>query len=178
MMEILNGSKLVSFVLKLVSVFVCAYDNSKLKRFLSGLNDCFNKSITRKILASYAHKKPWFRYSLTYKLIMFIVKIADVIFGFIYKICKKCIFGSRLELVIKKGKSMALTDKCYIAGVLLVSIPIGAMLSSIIMNNCDVIIIVISWAVFVVGIMVVLVGIYGRDSIIVKLIKGLIEAVK
>ena len=177
-MEMLKGSKLVSYVLMLVSVFVCAYDSSKLKSFLSWLNKCFNKSITRRILASYAHKKPWFRYSLTYKLIMFIVKIADLIFGFIYKVGKKCVFGSRLALALKNGKAMALTDKCYIAGVLLVSIPIGAMLSSIIMNNCDVITIVISWVVFVVGIMVVLVGVYGRDSVIVKLIKGFIGAVK
>ncbi len=178
MPEMLKGGFIVSLGLKFISVFVNAYNNSLLKKFVDKVYFCFKQSVVRKVMSSYANKQPWFRYSLIYKFIMFLAKIADIIFGFIHKVIKKCLFGSRVAEGYKNIVAMSKIDKCYSAGVLLTSLPIGVMLGSIVFKNCTALTFVICWGMFFLGVMIVLVGIYGRDSFIVKLIRNFIAAIK
>ncbi len=178
MPEFLTGSLVVSFCVKICNIFLNSYNNSVLKRFLKGVSNCFKQSCFYSVLSSYANKKPWFRYSLVFGIIMFFAKIFDKIFGFIYSIIKKCIFGSRVvNGCINSGK-MSLTDKCYCVGVLLISMPIGVMAAAIVFKSVDVMTMVLSWLIFAIGFMTVLVGVYGKDSIVVKLIRGFIAAIR
>lgn len=178
MPEILKGSIIISLVMKICKALTLAYNNSVLKRFFAKVDICFKHSFTRKVLSAYANKKPWFRYSLTYKLIMLIVKVIDIIFGFIYKLIKKCLFGSFTAFCCKNAASMSLTDKCYSIGVLLISVPVGAMIAALVFGTGNMLTMVLSWIVFAGGVMVVIVGIYGKDSIIVRFIRGLWTALR
>lgn len=178
MPEFLAGSLVISLCMKILNAFVAAYKNSILNSFLSGFGICFKQSRFRRVLSAYVYKNPWFRYSLVFRIIMFFVKVFDKIFGFIYCIIKKCIFGSKVVNGCRNTAKMSLTDKCYCAGVLLISMPIGAMLAAIVFNSVSVMTMVLSWTIFVVGVMTVLVGVYGKDSIVVKLIRGFIAAIR
>lgn len=178
MPDFLRGSLFISLCVKIVDIFVTAYKDSVLKSFLSRVCSCFKHSCFRRVLSAYANKGPWFRHSLAYKIIMLIAKLFDKIFGFVYLAGKKCIFGCRAVDIYKNALKMPLTDKCYCVGVLLISMPIGAMAAAIVFGEAASVTMLICWAIFAVGVMTVLVGVYGRDSVVVKIIRGFIAAVK
>ncbi len=178
MPKFLEGSIVISLCIKIVNILINSYNHSVLKRFIGAVGICFKNSLCYKILSAYAHKKPWFRYSMTFKIIMFFARIFDRIFGFIYSVIKKCLFGSKTAYGCKSCAKMPIMDKCYGVGVLLVSMPIGAMAASLVFGTVTAMTMVLCWAIFIIGVMTVLVGVYGRDSIVVKFVKGFIAAIK
>ncbi len=178
MPDILKGSFIVSFILKVIYVLKNAYDKSILKKFVQKAGICFKNSITRKILASYVNKNPWYRYSFTYKIVFVLANAADKIFGGIFAVVKAMLKGSFISDSFKKAFNMSLTDKCYSGGVLLISLPVGVLSASIVFESFTMFTFVICWAMFFVGIMVVITGLYGKDSIIVRLIRGFIAIIK
>lgn len=178
MPEFIKGSKLVSIILKFVVMFANAYDNSNTKNTLASISNCFKASVTHKILSMYANKKPWYRYSFVYRLVHILADVADKLLGGIYKLFKYLFKGS---ITIEDGKKVMLMssrDKCYCVGVLLISLPVGALLASIVFKSATMLTFVMCWTMFFAGILIVLVAEYGKDSIIIKLIRHFIAIIK
>lgn len=174
----LKGSALIAFVVKIALLFLDAYKNSFLKRLVDGVVVCFKESGTAHILHSYVMKKPWFRYSAIYALVMLLAKIVDKFFAFLNRVFKAMIKGSVVAEDTGKAVRLSLTDKCFCAGILLISIPVGVMIGCIVFKNYTIIKLVLCWLMFFFGIFVVLLGVYGKDSLIIKALKNFIDAVK
>ncbi|MGN1318352.1 MAG: hypothetical protein ACI4VF_04995 [Lachnospirales bacterium] len=178
MPDILRGSILISFILKVISVFGKAYKLSFLKKIADKINICIKESVIFKILRKYVYKEPFYRYSLTYRLVFRIANLFDKLFGGIFRIFKSMLFGSEISDGFSKIYNMSLTDKCYFAGGLLISIPVGAAIAGILLNNFNEFTFIICWAMFFVGVMVVIIAIYGKNSVLVKLFRSFINIIK
>lgn len=178
MPEFLRVSIIISLILNLISAFSTAYKTSILKKFADCICILWKESFTHSILHKYVYKEPWYRYSFTYKLVFKIANLADKLLGGIFRIVKAMLFGSELKGGFVKAYNMSLTDKCYCIGGLLISIPVGAILASIVFNSFNMFTFIISWAMFFVGVMAVIVAIYGKDSILIKLIRSFISIIK
>ena len=174
MPNFLKGSILVSAL----GSFVNAYNNSRVKGCINTLILWWRASVFRAILSAYSHKKPWYRYSLTHRFILFLASIIDKIFDTLYKIFNRLSKGSILLLDDKKIRELSLSDKCCLVGALFLSIPVGAILGGIVRGSCTQLDIVISWVIFIMGIVIVILGTYGKNSLFIKLIKGIINALR
>lgn len=178
MPRFLKGSIIISFITNLIFVLVNAYKTSLLKRFADGISLCWKQSITHSILHNYLYKQPWYRYSLTYRIVFKLANLADKLMGGIFKMIRAMLHGSGIKDSFVRAFNMTLTDKCYFIGGLLISIPVGALVAGIALNSVTIYTLIMCWAMFFVGVMVVVVAIYGRDSILIKLVRGLLTALK
>lgn len=176
MPNFLKGSIIITIIIKIANTFINAYNNSNLKTFFAAIGRSFKFSGTRKVLSAYANKKPWYRYSFTHKVIVFLANIVDKILAFILSIFKRLIFGSSSAEAIKNSRKMSIKEKCFAIGTLLISIPVGAMIAGILSGSVTTVAIIMCWAVFGLGLIVVVVGAYGKDSLIIRLIKWIISA--
>lgn len=177
MPEFLKGSIIISLILNIVSAFDRAYKDSLLKRALAKTDLCFKNSLFYKILSAYVNKRPWYRYSLTYRLVFVVANLFDKLFAGIFNIVKAAFKGSVAADSYKKAYYMPFDDKCYTIGVLLISLPVGIILASIVFKSFALLTLVMSWGMFITGVMVVIVGVYGRDSLVIKGVREVIKVI-
>lgn len=149
---LLKGSLLCRAIGFVASVFSNAYKNSRLKRFTLSVSNCFNESFTHTVLSHYVNKKPYFRYSLTYRLVIAIMHIVDIIFAFINNVFTKLFSGSSFCNDVISYKKSSLTQKLELIGVLVVSVSMGSFVSMALNGDFTRVILGVNSVIFVVGI--------------------------
>ncbi len=179
-MRYVNNSVFCRFIINIVKFVLNAYKSSGLKRCADAVGRCWQNSIVHRILHGYIYKKPWFRYSLVYRLVCFIAHIVDIICGFLHRLIAPAIKGSMLYALVNKIKALGTGNIAYLFGILLMSIPIGSIVSMIITDSVTLTNMILCWGIFALGMFVVLCGIYcaafGR-SLVVRLVKWLTDIV-
>ena len=104
MMEIIRSSVIVSAVLRICEGLSRAWQESLVKRFAAGIGSCWRSSNTGVLLKKYIEKEPFYRSSVTYRVIM-------KVFGFFDRILGR-IHGAAARLGVLK-KSGAFLKNCW-----------------------------------------------------------------
>lgn len=99
----LKGSFIVSLIAAVLCSFKRGYDNSHFKGFVCGCSLCLKSSCVYGIVRRYFYKPAYFEDSLTYRIILWLVKLFDVPVGLIgsfvrYIIKGSCFIGSATAL--------------------------------------------------------------------------------
>ena len=177
-MSYITNSVFCRFVLYIVRSALNAYDNSVLKRCVGAVGICWQNSAVHSIIHRYIYKKPYFRYSLVYRIIQGLAHIVDRLCGFLHRLIAPAIKGSMLYALVNKVKGLGAGNITYLAGILLMSIPIGSIVAMIITDSVTLTNMVLCWVIFAVGMFVVLCGIYMTaflSSIAVRAVKWLTD---
>ena len=74
----MKGSKVLGFIAGIFSALKRGYVHSRFKLFADKTAVCFKNSFIARLLSAYFNKNPYFEYSLTYRFILWLVKVFDV----------------------------------------------------------------------------------------------------
>lgn len=179
-MSCITNSVFCRFIINIVKFVLNAYDNSVLKKCADAAGSCWQNSYVHSILHRYIYKKPYFQYSLVYRFVCFLAHIADIICGFLHRLIVPAIKGSMLYALVNKIKGLGAGNVTYLAGILLMSIPIGSIISMIITDSVTLTNMVLCWVIFAAGMFVVLCGMYLRtflSSLFVRIVKWVADIV-
>ncbi len=158
---VFKESLIISAFVNIVKAFASAYENSGFKRCVKGIAVCFRESGTYKWLSRYANKKPYYRYSFVYKIVMAIAGLVDMLFGAINSVALKWLSGSKAaESTVNACKS-TVNIKLYGFGLLFMSIPIGSLIALIYAGSVNIFNIAVCWVVFVIGLLCVVFALCG-----------------
>lgn len=92
----LRGSLTVNFISSFCRILANAYVCSRFKRFVDKCGVCVKQSTVYGLLSRYINKRAYFEYSLTYRLIMRIIRLLDRPVGAIGRFFKYLASGSDL----------------------------------------------------------------------------------
>ncbi len=159
-MSCVESSVFCRLIINTVKFVLNAYESSILKKCADKVGVCWRSSIACGILHRYIYKRPYFQYSLVYRFVCFLARIADIICGALHNIFAPMIRGSMLYTAVRKIKSLGAGNVTYLAGILLMSIPIGSIISMIITDSVTLANMVLCWIIFASGMFVVLCGMY------------------
>lgn len=178
---VIKESFVVSTLLHIVSVFEIAYVNSGLNKVIRVLVNTFKNSVTYSILHKYACKKPYYRYSFVYRIIMAIAGVFDRLFGFINSLMTGWFSGSRAAEETVSACKAPVEIKFRGFGILFMSMAAGSFIYSLSLGMMTSLNTVICTGVFVLGILCVAIsylrGVF-KGSIIVKVCTGLIDLLR
>lgn len=179
-MNYVSDSLFGRIIINIVNKVMRAYDSSVLKKCVLALSRCYNASLFHSICHRYIYKRPWFQYSLVYRFLCFLAHIADMIFGFINRLIVPAVKGSGIYNFVQRIKSLGAGNITYLAGILLMSIPVGSIISMIFTDSVTVGNMALCWAIFGIGMAVVLCGMYLTaflSSLAVRLVRWLTDIV-
>ena len=179
-MNYVSGSLFGSIVINIVNKAMKAYDGSMLKKCVSAVSRCYNASIFHSICHRYIYKRAWFQYSLVYRSVCFLAHIIDSICGFIHNMLSPAIKGSIIYALVLKIKGLGPGNIAYLFGILLMSIPIGSIVSMIFTDSVVLVNMGLCWGIFALGMFVVLCGMYHsafNKSLVVRFVKWLTDSV-
>lgn len=177
---IFKESLVFSTLLKCVDIIIKAYKYSKLKKNINAFVSCFKSSRTFYILSLYANKKPYYRNSLTYRIIMAIAGLFNRLFGAIHNIAENCLRGSEAGKITVEAIKSPTNTKLYGFGLLFMSIPIGSIISLIVLGSVSTVNMIICWVVFFIGFLLVVIASCKNalsNSVVIKAAKGLIDLI-
>lgn len=156
--NVFKGSLIISLIIKTVRLFEAAYEESSFKRAALRAGSCFKASKTCGILTKYVCKKPFYKNSFVYRIVMAIAGLFDRLFAFINK-AGGCLFsGSRFSSVILGAVKADTSGKLYGFGLLFMSIPIGTLIALILTGNSSLVNMVICWVLFIVGLIMTVIA--------------------
>lgn len=179
-MSYVTGSVFCRSIINIVKKITNAYKGSMLKRCADAVGRCYRGSALHGMLHRYVFKKPWFRYSLVYRFVCFLAHIVDIICGYIHNILAPAIKSSMIYALVLKIKGLGTGNMAYLFGILLMSIPIGSIISMIITDSVTLTYMILCWGIFGLGMFVVLCGIYCsafNKSLLARLVKRLTDIV-
>lgn len=121
----LKGSIIVNLIVSVCSSLIRAYKNSKFSGFVQGCGVCLKSSLVYRLIKKYFYKPAYFEYSLTYRFILWLVKVFDVPVGaigrfFVYLTKGSLFTGSALALA-----ESPLQDRFKICGIIGSCISLG-----------------------------------------------------
>lgn len=181
LINIFKGSLIITITINIVKAFMTSYKNSRLKKGVTAVGVCFKSSKTFGVLSRYANKKPYYRNSLIYRLIMAIAGLFDRLFGFINKIGAALLGGSSVSKEVYSAiKADANTKLCGF-GLLFMSIPVGTLVALIISGNVSAVNMIICWVVFIIGLLFVLIASCEsaiKSSFIIKVFAGFFDLIR
>lgn len=181
LINIFKASLIITVVINTVKVFLTAYENSRLKKGVTAVGVCFKSSKTYSVLSRYANKKPFYRYSLVYRLIMAIAGLFDRLFSLINKVAKALLSGSIVSAEVDSALKADVNKKLYGFGLLFMSIPIGSIIAMIFSGGVSAVNMIICWTVFAFGFILVLTAschIVFINSAIFRAVKGFIDLIR
>lgn len=179
--SVFKGSFFAGIIIYTADIFSRAYKNSVFKRAVGAVGVCFVSSKLFSLLSRYVNKKAFYRYSLTYRLIMAIVRLFDRLFGFIHRVAASWLEGSLSSAQIRAGINSSLREKLFGFGVLFMSIPVGSMTAILILGGISKTNIIMSWCSFVLGLLLALCGAFEealRQCLVVRGIKAFLNVLK
>lgn len=153
---VLKESIIVITALNIIKAVEISYINSALKRNIAKTCLVFKDSKTYDILSKYAGKNPYYRFSFTYKIVMSIAAIFDKLFGRIHNEVKRWFSGSKAAENIVNAVKLTTDLKLYGFGILFMSIPIGSILSLIILGGISFVNLAMCWGIFIFGLLLVI----------------------
>ncbi len=121
----LKGSIIVNLIVCGCASLARAYSNSKLMGFVKGCGVCLKSSLVYGLIKRYFYKPAYFEYSLTYRFILWLVRVLDVPVGavgrfFVYLTKGSLFTDSALALA-----ESPLRDRFKVCGVTGVFISLG-----------------------------------------------------
>lgn len=174
-------SFVISVIVGIFGAFTVAYRNSRLKNAAANIVICFKDSKTYNVLHRYANKRPYYRYSIIYKIVMFIAAFFDKLFGIIHNGVKNWLSGSKAaESTVKAVKTSA-DLKLYGFGILFMSIPIGSIISLIILRGVSSQNMAMCWGIFIFGLLLVIFACNSeahKSSLVIKVIKKFFDLIR
>ena len=150
---IFKESFVISALMNIVKAFVTAYNNSRLKKSMTGIAVCFKNSGTYGILSKYANKKPYYRYSLVYRIIMAIAGLFDRLFGRINSFMSGWLSGSRAAEDTVKVYNASAESKLTGFGILFMSIAAGSIIALMYAGGMSAVNAIMCIAVFILGLL-------------------------
>ena len=87
MMEIIKGSLTVTLLMRVAEALGRGWEYSRLRKLALALALCFRESCTGRLLTRYINKEPYFRHSMTYRIVMAVFGLFDRLFGWIHDFC-------------------------------------------------------------------------------------------
>lgn len=178
---ILKESFVISALINTANAFMTAYDNSRLKKNMSGIAACFKNSGTYGVMKKYANKRPYYRYSLVYKIVMAIAGLFDKLFGWIHSFMSDWLSGSRsAEGTVKIWKSKA-ESKLKGFGILFMSIAAGSSIALIYAGGMSSVNIAVCFAVFILGFLCIVLSLCKgvlKSSAILRLFAEFIDLIR
>ncbi len=175
----IKESLIYKLIYKVCTVSVNAYSNSKFKSMVAdNLVLMWRNSVTHKVLHNYVNKEPYFETSLFYRLFMCIFALCDKLFGILNKLIFWLLSGSVLWKEVNNCKKLTVRGWLFYAGILVMSVAVGGVLGAIIFGNKDSLNLVLCWAVFALGAVLVLCSVFWQkitESLIYRLIKWILE---
>jgi hypothetical protein len=91
----LKGSLIVNLIVSVCRAFAISYKNSRFSRFVKACGVCWKQSLVHRLIGKYFYKPAYFEYSLTYRFILWLVKIIDVPVSLIGRFVRYLISGSK-----------------------------------------------------------------------------------
>lgn len=161
---ILKESIIISALVNIVKAFMTSYENSRLKKSVNAAALCFKNSATYGVLLKYANKKPYYRYSFTYKIIMAVAGLFDRLFAAINSLVKKWFSGSKTAEETLKAYRSDVQTKLGGFGILFMSIPIGSIIALIYAGRVSAMNMVMCWSIFIAGLLCVVIS-YCKDAL-------------
>ncbi len=140
-------------VAAVINAFLSWFDKSILKNVLLFISDAFAKSTTRKALAMYAGKKPWFLNSLTYRGIKKIIRGIDFIADKIHYFCKRIIETSFVCDIVSSVRNEKTEDKLVLTGIFFMAASIGFLFISLFLDGDRDLNLAAAWGLFFVGLL-------------------------
>jgi len=139
----------IEITLNAAKAIINCYNNSMLKLNIQKLSFIIKQSFTAKLLRNYIQKNPFFLNSVTYKIILSLVKILDKIADFIHISFSNIISKSNICAEVKKS-----VDKKYeFLSIFFIMMAIGFLTGKVILSEADLFSIVVAWIVFFIGCM-------------------------
>lgn len=179
--NVFKGSLIITTITNTVKAFFNAYKNSGLKNVVFAVGICFKESKTYSVLSCYANKKPYYRYSVVYGIIMAIAGLFDRLFGFINRLFTALFKGSVVSAEVNGIMKANVSKKLYGFGLLFMSIPIGSIISMIFAGSVSALNMSICWVVFVFGFVLVLIAscrTVFKNSIVFRAVKGFFDLIR
>lgn len=174
-------SFVISVIVSVFCAFERAYKVSRLKNISANVGICFKESKTYSVLYGYANKKPYYRYSIIYKIVMSITAFFDKFFGIVHGEVKKWFSGSKAAESTVKAVKSSVDLKLYGFGILFMSIPIGSIISLIILGGVSSLNLAISWGIFILGLLFVILACNSqalKSSIVIKMVKNFFDLIR
>lgn len=181
LVEVFKGSFVISALISIVKAFITAYNNSRLKKNMSDIAVCFRNSVTYKVLSAYANKKPYYRYSFVYRIIMAIAGLFDKFFGWINSFVAGWLSGSRAAENTVKVYNSSAESKLMGFGILFMSIAAGSVIALIYAGGMSVVNGIMCIAVFVLGFLCVAISLCRgalKGSALIRLFAGFIDLIR
>lgn len=181
LINIFKGSLIITAIINTVKAFLTAYDNSRLKKIVNAFGICFKDSRTYSVLSHYANKKPFYRYSLVYRIIMAIAGFFDRLFGFINRLFTALLNSSFVSAEINSAIKADVSKKLYGFGLLFMSIPIGSIIAMIFAKDVSAVNMIICWAVFAFGFVLILIAscqAVFKNSAVFRAFKGFFDLIR
>lgn len=178
---IFKESLVISAIMYIVKAFVRAYDNSRLKKNIKGIGACFKNSVTYRVLSKYANKKPFYRYSFVYRIIMAIAGLFNRLFGHINSIVSGWLSGSRAADDTVKLYNASAESKLMGFGILFMSIAAGSVIALLYAGGMSNFNSIMCLAVFVLGFLCTLISLCKgalKGSAILRLLAEFIDLIR
>lgn len=181
LINIFKESLIIKLIINVFKAFMAAYDNSRLKKIVDSINICFKGSRTYSVLSHYINKRPYYRNSMVYKLIMAISGVFDKIFGIINKVVSGLLNGSAFSKKVYSVIKADVNKKLCGFGLLFMSIPIGSIIALILLGNVSFMNMVICWGIFVIGFLLVVIASCEsaiKNSVLVKAVAVFFDLIR
>ena len=178
---IFKESLVISALMNIAKAFVTAYNNSRLKKSMTGIAVCFKNSGTYGILFKYANKKPYYRYSLVYRIVMAIAGLFDRLFSFINSFMSDWLSGSRAAEDTVKVYNASAESKLTGFGILFMSIAAGSIIALMYAGGMSVVNAIMCIAVFVLGLLCVVISLCKgalKGSAVLRLFAEFIDLIR
>lgn len=125
MPEFLKGSKVLCFFAGLFLALKNSYANSRFKSLVGKTALCFKNSLIARALSAYFNKNAYFEYSLSYRFILWLVKIFDMPISAIGRLFTRLTKGSGVAQAAAELAESNAKDRLLLAGVLCVFVSVG-----------------------------------------------------
>lgn len=179
LLNVFKGSKVIEVLLNIVKAFEISYENSRLKINLGKISNIYCQSVFYKKIQSYANKRPFYRNSFIYKIIMFFVGLIDRFCGFLNKFLGAILSGSIIKKGVEKFFKSGCEDKLFVLGVFSTSLSIGNFLAIIFLNISSIFSLIVALFMLVLGVVLIILSFVNlEDSKFVLVFRKFIELIR
>lgn len=178
---IFKESLVISALINIVKAFVTAYNDSRLKKNMTGVALCFKSSMTYRVLSKYANKRPYYRYSFIYRIVMAIAGLFDRLFGWINSFMSGWLSGSRAAEDTVKVYNAPAERKLMGFGILFMSIAAGSIIALMYAGGMSSVNVIMCIAVFILGLLCTVISLCKgalKGSAVLRLLAEFIDLIR
>ncbi|GEM_PF-3259476 len=177
MPNIFKGSLVTGFIVNICKTLILSYKGSRLRSFVNQCSLCLKNSFTYNILRRYFYKPAYFEYSLTYRLILWLVKIFDVPMALLNRGITYLIRGSLFADTFKKITEAKGSDRLVIFAVALIYLSCGCTVG-LLLKGGGLFNLYLSIGLFALALVILIISRltpYIKDSLVYRLINWFVK---